>query len=289
MHSPSPFTSPSQPYQSLAFDLDGTLLSPDGNISPNCLRIMRQVAAQGLEIVLASGRMTARVAPFGTELGFPLTLIAYNGAETLQGRGSDWTSLATRPISLQTRDAVFELCRTGKHFLNIYADGKLHGYHPEGKFAASSIYMTQTRATYSGLHQQLDTVPMERISKLLVVESTENRNRIFQEWSPLLSSHCSLAKSNPEYLELMDVGVSKGSALQAWLTAKGLSAKGLIAFGDADNDKEMLQLAGLGIAMGNSTPGLRAVSTRISTWTNAEDGVARELASLFNIPLDLTP
>jgi Cof subfamily protein (haloacid dehalogenase superfamily) len=279
-------TSSSLPYHTLAFDLDGTLLDPAGNISTRSLLLLRQLAGLGLEIVLASGRMTARVSPFATELGFPITLIAYNGAETLQGQATDWTSIATRPISRQTRDAVFELCRTRKHFLNIYADGKLHGYHPDGLFTASHIYQAQTGATYSALHRELESVPKDAIAKLLVVETPEIRNRLFQEWSPLLSSHCSVAKSNPEYLELMNLGVSKGSALQTWLGTKGLTAQGLIAFGDADNDKEMLELAGLGIAMGNATPGLRAVCTRVSPWTNAEDGVARELAALFNLPLD---
>ena len=271
------------PYHAIALDLDGTLLDPQGQISSVTLRILRELSGRGIQIVIASGRMTPRVVPYANDLGIPMTLVTYNGAETLEGQAPNWKLQATRPISHQTRDAVFELCRQGSIFLNVYADGKLHGYHPDAKFAPSLIYGSQTGAEYAGLHDRLEALPQKGISKLLVVDTQENRDRLFQKWTPLLAGHCSLVKSNPEYLEFMALGVSKGSALESWLAMKGISNQKLIAFGDAENDLEMLNLAALGIAMGNASPGLRANWSRISSWTHAQDGVARELADLFGL------
>jgi Cof subfamily protein (haloacid dehalogenase superfamily) len=269
----------------LALDLDGTLLDAQGQISPNTKSILSLLSYRGLNIILASGRMTARVIPSATALEIPLSLITYNGAETLVGQNLTWTSLATRAISNRTRDAVFELCLKEGLFLNVYSEGKLHGYQRDRVFTSSKIYQTQTGAEYAGLHDQLAALPQRGINKLLVVETPENRDRYFDMWFPRLSSHCSLVKSNPEYLEFMDIGVSKGSTLKSWLANKQLSEKNLIAFGDAENDLEMLTLAGLGIAMGNASPGLKEKFPRISAWTNAEEGVARELAKLFNLSL----
>jgi len=271
------------PYRALALDLDGTLLDPDATITPLTLRILRELSGRGVQIVLASGRMTSRILPYAEELGIPLGIIAYNGAETLQGQNSSWRSLANRWISPQTRDAVYKLCRDEGIFLNVYADGKLHGYHPDGEFAPTLIYQSQTGAEYAGMHHCLDTLPQANIAKLLAVATPAHRDNLFEAWTPLLSRHCSLLKSNPEYLEFVAHGVSKGSALVSWLAARSLDQMTLAAFGDAENDLEMLNLAGYGVAMGNATPGLRAAFSRVSTFTHAEEGVARELTSLFGL------
>jgi hydroxymethylpyrimidine pyrophosphatase-like HAD family hydrolase len=109
------------------------------------------------------------------------------------------------------------------------------------------------------------------------------RERLFTSWAPVLSVHCDLTKSNPEYLEFVAKGVSKGTALTLWLDRHGIKATELIAFGDAENDLEMLDLAGLGFAMSNATPGLRSAHGRFTRWSHAEDGVARELCDLYGI------
>lgn len=271
------------PYKALALDLDGTLLDTEAAISPLTRRTLHELSGRGVQIILASGRMTTRILPYAAELAIPLGIIAYNGAETLQGQDSNWRSISNRWISPQTRDSVYVLCRDQGVFLNVYAEGKLHGYHPTGDFGPTRIYRGQTGAEYAGMHRELDTLPRENIAKLLAVETPENRDRLFLDWNPLLSKHCSLVKSNPEYLEFVAQGVSKGAALSAWLAAQGLEPSTLAAFGDAENDLEMLNLAGFGIAMGNSTPGLRAAFPRVSAFSHAQDGVARELAALFNL------
>jgi HAD superfamily hydrolase (TIGR01484 family) len=164
----------------------------------------------------------------------------------------------------------------------------LHGYHPDGDFTWSEHYETHTGAIYAGKHTRLPDLPLEGIHKLLVIGTPHERDRLHDAWSPLLADHCALTKSNPEYLEFLAKDVSKGTALRIWLDHFGVPASGLLAFGDAENDLEMLCLAGQGIAMANATPGLRAeygrLSGRFSPWTNVQSGVGRELAELFRIP-----
>jgi Cof subfamily protein (haloacid dehalogenase superfamily) len=261
--------------------MDGTLLDPSGRISPASVAALHRLSGLGVRIILASGRMSARVLPFIRELGLPLDLIAYNGAEVRECRDGEWPAILARSISDRTRDAVFALCRDHGHFLNVYSGGLLHGYHPAGDFRGGDFYAAQTLAEYAARERRLEALPRQGILKLLVVESPETRDRLYREWEPGLKSHCQVLKSNPEYLEFVDLGTSKGSALAFWLERNGLSPADLLAFGDAENDFEMLRLAGLGIAMANATPGLRAEYSRLSRWTHAEDGVARELASLF--------
>lgn len=263
--------------------MDGTLLDPSGRITPASASALRALAARGLKIILASGRMTARVIPFIRELGLPLDLVSFNGAEVREYRDGEWHPVLSRQISARTRDEVFALCRDRGHFLNVYSEGRLHGYHRSGDYRHGDFYASQTLAVYASRVSDLSRLPASSIQKLLVIESPENRDRLFREWLPLLSGHCQVLKSNPEYLEFVAQGTSKGSALGFWLERNGISPAELVAFGDAENDLEMLQLAGFGIAMANATPGLRSEFTRVSPWSHAEDGVARELTRLFGL------
>lgn len=273
----------SPPFKALALDLDGTLLDGRGRLSSRSIRTLRAVSELGVRIVLASGRMTARIAPFAEELGIPVDLISCNGAEILEGPSPARRSVAFRSIGMAARDAVLELCRSHGVFLNIYAGGKLYCYHPAGDFAFSRFYEAHTGAEYASKHMSIDDLPREGIAKLLAIESPENRERLFTAWSPLLAGYCDVTKSNPEYLEFLGLGVSKGSALSIWLSGHSLERRDLLAFGDAENDLEMLTLAGLGIAMANATPGLRALYTRFSAWSHDQDAVAKELIDIFGL------
>jgi HAD superfamily hydrolase (TIGR01484 family) len=227
--------------------------------------------------------MTDRVLPYAEALDVPMGLVTYNGAVVLDGGPAAWTAAARRGLSAAARDAVFDLCREQGIFLNVYAQGRLFGYHRDGDFAWSHHYTANSGATYAAKSSRLEDLPLEGIEKLLLISTPQGRDRLHDEWAPRLAGLCLLTKSNPEYLEFLAHGVSKGSALEIWLAGNGLRPGELLAFGDAENDLEMLRLAGLGIAMANATPGLRSAHARLSRWSHAEDGVARELCDLYGL------
>ncbi|CAE7559928.1 ywpJ [Symbiodinium natans] len=84
------------------------------------------------------------------------------------------------------------------------------------------------------------------------------------------------------HVEFLSADVSKGDTLRRLCTEHlGISMDEVIAFGDNFNDIEMLQLAGQGVAMQNAREELKEVASRVSEWTNDDDGVARELEQLL--------
>jgi Cof subfamily protein (haloacid dehalogenase superfamily) len=265
--------------------LDGTLLNGKGEMGARTAALLRLLAAKGLRIILASGRMTARVTPYADQLGVPVDLVTYNGSEVLAGGPGGWSTLSSRGLPPAASEAVYDLSRAHGVFMNVYHEGKLLGYHPQGDFSWSRHYEFHSGAAYAGKHTSLDSLPRQGIQKLLVIDTPARRDQWHEVWSPLLADRCVLTKSNPEYLEFLARDVSKGSALGIWLERNGLPASQLLAFGDAENDLEMLNLAGLGIAMANATPGVRAAYAkgRFSPWSNDEEGVALELAALFGL------
>lgn len=267
----------------MALDLDGTLLDPAGRLSTASLRVLRHLAGLGVRIALATGRMTSGARPIAEALGLPLALVTYNGAVVLEGGPSAWSILVTRTLPEAARDAVFELSRAHGAFLNVYSRGRLHGYHRDGDFAWSRHYEANAGSVYVQKTASLDELPREGLEKLLVICDPESRDRLRGAWAPRLAGLCDLTTSNPEYLEFLAKGVSKGSTLQGWLAKAGLGPQDLIAFGDGENDLEMLRMAGCGLAMANAVPGLRDAYGRLSRWSHAEDGVARELCALFGM------
>ncbi len=273
----------SSPFKAIAFDLDGTLLNSKGHLSQKNIDCLRKLAERKIQILLVSGRMTPRTLPYAQQLNFPLTMITYNGAETLSGFQETWIKENFRSVDIRAVQSLLELCRVQKIFANLYSEGLLYGYHPDGDFNYANHYREQTGAEYHMLYSQYSDLPQKNIAKLLIIETPENRNKLFNQWGPKLEGICALTKSNPEYLEFLGLGINKGSTLQIWLDKNNILPNQLLAFGDAENDLEMLSLAGLGIAMKNATPGLKKEINTISMHTNDEDGIAHELSRIFDL------
>ncbi len=273
-------------YKAIAIDVDGTLLNSKHQLDPQTKEKLAELHKRGIRIIIASGRMAARIKPYREELGFPISVVGFNGGrvfETIPGSGeNNWECTYQVDVNIKTREAVYSICHKKNLFLNIYTEDELFCFQPQGDFSWSEHYSGHTQSRYSQMFQDLNQLPRVSLAKLLIIESPENREKLFTELKPLLQAHCQVMKSNPEYLEFLPQNASKGEALRHWLTKNEIEAAELCAFGDAENDLEMLQLAGCGIAMANSTPGLIKGFSRISKWTNDENAVVQELEQIFS-------
>ena len=96
----------------------------------------------------------------------------------------------------------------------------------------------------------------------------------------LPSRLASIRGSPPFFVEILAAGVYKGSGLTKLCTARGVALDDVIAFGDGENDLEFVRDAGLGIAMKNGRNAVKQVAKRVTSHTNAQDGVAHELSML---------
>jgi Cof subfamily protein (haloacid dehalogenase superfamily) len=271
-----------QKLQALALDLDGTLLTSQGQISPRTLTYLRGLQKQGVTLILASGRMTKRMLPFAREIGAPITLIAYNGARVIQWHGDEnLTLLRETEIPDSVRAAVLNLCERENLFLNIYSHDLLVGYHPAADFQSSRFYQSQNGANYAGFfHNQAET-PKTGLAKLLIITEILKRDALYDFCLQELGNSCSVLKSNPEYLEFMAPGITKGAAIRWWLKEQNVTSDHVAAFGDAENDLDMLQTVGHGFAVANATPGLLRDYSQVSRFSNDQDVIVEELDSRF--------
>ena len=87
----------------------------------------------------------------------------------------------------------------------------------------------------------------------------------------------------PNWLEILPAGISKGTALKHIMAETGISKDEVLAFGDGENDIDMIQTAGYGIAMGNAFPNVRDAAFAV-TASNNQDGIAKALKHFLKQP-----
>ncbi len=165
-------------------------------------------------------------------------------------------------------------CIAHGYHLNLYYDDKLYVQNdtPQGR-----IYQKRTGTVphVTDLTQFDGRQP----TKLILIDTLETTNRLLVHFLAEFGDSLYITKTEDEYLEFMDPRINKGVALAEVARHLGLAASDCIAIGDSYNDTPMIEWAGLGIAMENARPELKAVADRIAPSADA-DGVAAMLTEL---------
>lgn len=263
----------------IALDLDGTTLTSDRNITERTREAFRRASEMGVHIVASTGRTFSALPPQVVELPYITYAITSNGAHiNLISTGE---SIYDACLS---EKAVYDIARLYEELdaeLEVFIDGKafmdqsFHDYIVEnGLKHRSAEYVLWSRKPVDGIEQlMLDN--KDRI---------ENVNFCFSEHEDLEAAR-HLIEAIPEstvtssFINNLEVGgpnTSKKSALIELMGRLGIDRSELMCCGDAPNDIDMIEYAGLGVAVGNAWGGTKDHADYI-TGTNDEDGVAQAI------------
>ena len=262
----------------IAFDMDGTVLQSDGEITARLQRILRKAMELGIMAVPCSGRGRMQV-PFTVEaLGVPFTITSNGGLIwdeqqdcRLYADLIPWEMAAEmyRDITDMGGLACFHIDR-GVYYEE--ADREML----EQRYSFSRLAVMRSVPDGEGLIRE----KKEGIEKIFVrTESIETRARIRDS---ILEKHpvfCS--SSSMKNLEFSMPGCTKGKALQWLCDHLQVDPSQVIAFGDGENDKEMLAFAGLGLAVADAGEVCRAAADGV-IGRCSEDGVAAYLEQLLS-------
>lgn len=255
----------------MASDLDGTLLRDDRTISPENRKAIDQALQQGMKIVLASGRMIQAIRPFFDQLGLDLPVIAYNGAvvqEPLSGK-----VLAHHPLDQQLAASVVEIFREAGVHLNVYQHDELY-MDEQSRWGRDYAAMAVVKPH---LVPDLAAVITEPPPKLLGIGELDTINRMQTLLERRFGDALCLTRSNPNYLEIVAPRVSKAAALAELAGKWGIKPGEVMAIGDGLNDLPMLRWAGIGVAVGNAAPEVKAEADWVVE-DNNHHGVAEALS-----------
>ncbi|WP_170975314.1 Cof-type HAD-IIB family hydrolase [Martelella alba] len=262
----------------LVFDLDGTVLTPEKTVTPRFKDAVRRAVSQDVVIALASGRSLLSVQgvmaqlPLGRGTGYA---IACNGALL-------WRSRPEKLLvsdCLEHRDVLIlnELGRQLGYACYLLEENRLLTGFPvtpgAGGYRFASLPVV-------GLPEGWQRAP-RRPPKMMFIDTAERIDALPGLIPAHLAEAYHFVRSEPNYYEVMKKGVHKGSALRGLSRLLGIPAEGIIAVGDADNDREMLKFAGMGVAMGNASVAIKSLADWV-TDSNENDGAAKVLEFLLD-------
>ena len=264
------------PFRLAVFDLDGTLLGPDKEISPANLAAVARLQALGCQIMLASGRPHANILRFHQQLGLRGAIVSGNGALVKDVETDDiWREL------LLEREQASLLLDEGRDLgITQIWDG------PQGVFgwertAHFEMLEARTKATYPVIGDPRLHFVGESPFKILWIAQEETIAELEPLWRIRLGAHCYITITDPEYLEFSHPDVNKATALEVVAQRLGLLRDEIVFFGDGDNDAELLRWAGLGVAMPHSRPLALAAADRIGSEAAPENAVAAAIEALL--------
>lgn len=271
----------------VALDMDGTFLNSHKAISEENKAAVQEWATRGAKIVLASGRMVPALQQVEAELGVDCYTLGYNGAQCAKPQSEAHELVFDAPVPLEVTKKIIAFCKEGNHYANLYINGKLYGVRNESRQSLPDTYGSMNSCTYTFLDSYEDAMAIGAPSKVLVIaRSEEERNEIHEKAIPLFAgepvkmtrTHSYTTLIRQDYLEFTHKTVNKGTGLRKLCAAIGVDIAHTVAFGDADNDAEMLEVAGYGICMrGGSELAQRLASGHVSRWNNDDHAVAKEL------------
>lgn len=261
-------------YKLIAADLDDTLLNDDLQVSPRNRRSFILAQEKGLVVTIATGRMFRSALPVALDLDIKGPIISYQGALV---RGvSDNKVFIHRPVPVElAKEVLDEGYKAGVH-MNIYLDDNLYVDHitEEAKF-----YVNQAKVDVfpvGNLIRFLDKEP----TKLLYMGEPSRLDDLQKQLKEKFGDSLYITKSKPYYLEFMHPKATKMHGLAALAEHMGILPEEIITFGDSYNDIDMLEYAGLGVAMGNSPQDIKNKADLV-TETNNNDGVARVIEKVI--------
>jgi len=222
-------------------------------------------------IALASGRMLPTMLPVAEALPFAPAIVSYNGAQV--NLTSQTPPLYHCGVPVELAGRVLDLAKARDLHLNFYRNDRL--FVTDICDWKARIYREQTGA-HLELEPNIDNFRGLEPTKIIVIDHAERIADLLEESRRIFGSQLTLTRSKPIYLEFLHPSVDKGEGFKALCKALDIALEDTAAFGDAFNDIEMLQAAGMAVAVENAIPEVKAIADRICP-SNEDDGVAQIL------------
>ena len=278
-------------YKLIVLDVDGTLITEEQTISARTRATLLKVQQMGLRVVLATGRPTHGVMPLARALeldkngGF---VLSYNGAQI---------------IHMPTDERVFERRIDPEFMAYLERGARKRGFtiftYREDRILTSDASNPHVQREAELNKMRVEEVPdfaaavdFEPCKVMLVSDDEAALLALEEHWRRRLAGTLDVLRSEDYFLEVVPESVDKANTLSVLLEKEGIDRADVLAIGNGVRDVPMLQLVGLGVAMGNAQDSVKACAD-VVTLTNAEDGVAvaleKAILSEFRdkaIPLD---
>ena len=258
--------------------MDGTLLDPKGQVDlPRLEKILDQLEERGIRFVIATGNEIHRVKQLLGHLTERVVLIVANGARIFEG--NQLLQAQTWDDDMVNRALEFFKGRECQdQFVVTSMNG---GFVKEGTvFTQLENFMTpeMIELFYQRMNfvEELESHLFGGVLKMSLVVGEERSDSVLEEINHLFNGYVQAVSSGYGCIDILQSGIHKAWGLQELLKRWDIKAEEIMAFGDSENDVEMLQLAGISYAMENADDKAKAVATDFAP-SNSQAGVYQVL------------
>lgn len=275
--------------KAIVMDIDGTLLNDKKVISTRTKNKLIAAQKKGIKVVLASGRPTQGILPLAEELemdkyeGF---LVSYNGSQVYDVKTKEIlfnqsipTKLANNILKYLADFEVVPMVDRDEYMIVNNAFFDIKSVVPSG---CMNIVQYEVRGGNFKVYEVDDysQVIKEPVNKILVAGNPDYLQKNYEAMCAPFKDLTTTAFSAPFYFEYTDKGIDKAKALSQVLPSLGILPENIISFGDGQNDRSIIEYAGIGVAMGNAVPEILELADKV-THSNGEDGIANFLDQYF--------
>lgn len=266
-------------YKLIAVDMDGTLLREDKTISDKTKDRIKKSVEKGVKIVLASGRPIEGLERYLEELQLVTEddfVMSFNGSVIQNAK---------------TKAIISKNILKGSDLKALYRLAKqigvnIHAFTKQG-------CVTPIMNEYSQLEGRINGIEVHEVDFNTIDDNEDVIKVMFIDPEPVLAAAIekiphhvyedfTVVRSAPYFLEFLNKASSKGTGVKALAEHLGIKREEIICIGDAGNDLDMIEYAGLGVAMGNAFEEVKAAADYV-TLDNESDGVAHVIEKFIGI------
>lgn len=290
-------------YKLVAIDLDGTMLNTYGEVTESTKRIIKETMKKGCEVVIASGRTIDSIQAIADEFGTEKYMIAGNGSIVYDI--SKKNIIYEKYIPKSKALNIIKICEENSITYSVYTNKTIIAnslkynilYYYKQNLKKEPNKKTSITLTQN-IYDYVKNIEDEKIMKIFICDSTQSVfNAILRKIGELEDievldiSHMSrkvISNGSEEvpieyfYTEITEKNVDKWYALEFLINKLHIDKNEVIAIGDNVNDKKMIEQAGLGVAMKNSTPKITEIADYVTNFDNNNDGAARTLEKFLD-------
>ena len=262
----------------IATDMDGTLLDPKGQLDlPRLEKILDKLDQCDIRFVIATGNEVHRMRQLLGHLAERVVLVVANGARIFENN---------ELIQAQTWDDAM-VDRALAHFKGRECQDQFVVTAMNGGFVKEGTVFTEldkfmTPEMIEKLYQRMNFVDefdsslFGGVLKMSMVVGEERLDSVLQEINDLFDGHVRAVSSGYGCIDILQDGIHKAWGLVELLKRWNLKPEQIMAFGDSENDIEMLELAGISYAMENAEEAVKRVATKVAP-ANSQAGVYQVL------------
>jgi hypothetical protein len=276
------------PYKLICLDLDGTLLASRRELDPETIDILRKIEGMGVSLAIVTGRPGFGAKDYAALISESTYFVGSNGA--VVGRVDQEEHISVSAMTKETVKKLFEISAELEVLPFLYTDKKICILNTEAARRAmvhsSWHHWKENPHLYViDSEEQFMAYVMSEEAKITKANLLLPNDAAIKKAIRLLTESERFALEDFSHfgvIEVVEKGMNKSLGIAKLREVLKVDQKDILAFGDGENDREMMLYVGHSVAMGNAIQSIKDIADRIAD-TNKNKGVARELVKIFSL------